>query len=490
MERTTKRFFCLLLCLAMMLGLMPIVAFAADTPIAGQYYVAGTGTLCGTDWHPCDPDNAMSKKDNTIWYKTYKNVAPGTYQLRVTDGTWNNSWYDDIPGADYGAGNYVLVIDDYSDVTVLFEYTSERVVVEITASPMDAPTEPTPSIPTTPGTTPVYCQAPDSWTKCYVYWWGGSESISWPGVLMEQYENGVWYYSVPSDLVGMGDGTSYSDYGIIFNNGDSLQTSNLVLPDDGRTEYLYESDLWIIPGSNTTGGDNTGIDNTGSTGTAAVYRVAGNAEWMGNWDPANNQGCLEEIANGVYEKTFRSVQPGNYELKVTRNGSWDECWGDGFNNYCFSVWKTCDIAVTFTLIDGVGTIDLKGDGVANSGSSSDCSHSFTIYMYNLDAKCGVDGTETAMCDRCPETDTRTAPGTALDHAFENGSCIHCGKGADLLGDVTDDGKVNIGDVARLYACVKGRSTLVANADITGDGEVTIIDVARLYACVKGSTENG
>ena len=40
-------------------------------------------------------------------------------------------------------------------------------------------------------------------------------------------------------------------------------------------------------------------------------------------------------------------------------------------------------------------------------------HSFTKYTYNNDAKAGVDGTETAKCDRCNATDTRTAAGTAL-----------------------------------------------------------------------------
>ena len=44
-------------------------------------------------------------------------------------------------------------------------------------------------------------------------------------------------------------------------------------------------------------------------------------------------------------------------------------------------------------------------------------HSFTKYQYNNDASCGEDGTETAICDRCDETDTRTATGTALSHSY-------------------------------------------------------------------------
>lgn len=42
-------------------------------------------------------------------------------------------------------------------------------------------------------------------------------------------------------------------------------------------------------------------------------------------------------------------------------------------------------------------------------------HSFTNYVYNNDATCTADGTETAKCDRCDETDTRTSIGSALGH---------------------------------------------------------------------------
>lgn len=42
-------------------------------------------------------------------------------------------------------------------------------------------------------------------------------------------------------------------------------------------------------------------------------------------------------------------------------------------------------------------------------------HSFTNYTYNNDATCKADGTETARCEGCEETDTRTAEGTKLSH---------------------------------------------------------------------------
>ena len=45
-------------------------------------------------------------------------------------------------------------------------------------------------------------------------------------------------------------------------------------------------------------------------------------------------------------------------------------------------------------------------------------HSFTNYAYNEDAKCGIDGTETAVCDHnCGESDTKTKAGSALQHDY-------------------------------------------------------------------------
>lgn len=53
-------------------------------------------------------------------------------------------------------------------------------------------------------------------------------------------------------------------------------------------------------------------------------------------------------------------------------------------------------------------------------------HSFTDYVYNNDATCTANGTETAKCDRCDETDTREKEDSMLEHNYENGTCTVCG----------------------------------------------------------------
>ena len=61
-----------------------------------------------------------------------------------------------------------------------------------------------------------------------------------------------------------------------------------------------------------------------------------------------------------------------------------------------------------------------------------------------------------------------------------------GEAGYLLGDITGEDKVNMGDVAKLYAHIKGTSILTEETgldrcDITGEGKVNMGDVAKLYA---------
>ena len=58
----------------------------------------------------------------------------------------------------------------------------------------------------------------------------------------------------------------------------------------------------------------------------------------------------------------------------------------------------------------------------------------------------------------------------------------------LLGDVTDDGKVNVFDVTRLrqyLAGVPGKTINADNADVTGDGKTNVFDVTRLRRYLAG-----
>ena len=61
----------------------------------------------------------------------------------------------------------------------------------------------------------------------------------------------------------------------------------------------------------------------------------------------------------------------------------------------------------------------------------------------------------------------------------------------VMGDLTGDGKLNIGDAARLYAHLRGNAPLtdaevLLRADMTGDGELNMGDVAKLYSTIRNA----
>lgn len=63
----------------------------------------------------------------------------------------------------------------------------------------------------------------------------------------------------------------------------------------------------------------------------------------------------------------------------------------------------------------------------------------------------------------------------------------------LKGDVTGDGKVNVGDTSRVYAHVKGTSKITDEyalkcADVSGDGKINVGDTSKIYAHVKGTSK--
>ena len=514
-----------------------------------SYYVAGSAGLCGAEWDPGFEGAKMTRGTDGLYTKLFKNVPAGEHQLKVTDGSWNNTWYDDQTGTDGGYDNYVLNLEAAADVKVVFDSVNEIVTVETgtfdepTNVPggetpdapggetpdapggetpdapggetPDAPGGETPDAPagdyylvgyingadygikddsankgdykfvngkvtveftadsyvvvkndagtyytteayteetsaklvadgdvennkmkapkgtltftlvenadgtltlsyaaggstttpggstttpggstttpggstTTPGgstTTPggnntnkpnlpkdnndsvltLWAKVPAAWTTVNAYTWDASnapQNGEWPGTAMTK--DGEWYKIVITNKVA----------NVIINNG-SDQTPDLKV-DSGKDLYVVVGDdkkATVYYADGTTAGGNN--DNMGSgeaadeniTGTQSNFRVVGNADWMGNWDPASDAGRMLEVSPGVYKQNFDNVQPGNYELKITQNGTWDKCWGDNGNNFCFSVSQACKITVTFTLNGEVGTISVKGIGITSA----------------------------------------------------------------------------------------------------------------------------
>ncbi len=132
------------------------VLFNADTkeisvkiePKAGAaeveftYTVAGEEALCGAEWDPSQ--NKMAKNADGLYEITFENIAAGSYQCKVTDGSWGASW-----GGNGPSGNYVVDVAETSNVTVRFNADTKEITYSLSA-PGVTP-EPTPDVYTVAG---------------------------------------------------------------------------------------------------------------------------------------------------------------------------------------------------------------------------------------------------------------------------------------------------------------------------------------------------
>ena len=85
-----------------------------------------------------------------------------------------------------------------------------------------------------------------------------------------------------------------------------------------------------------------------------------------------------------------------------------------FTNYVYNNDATCTHNGTETAkCDGCNKTDTR------EVENSKLPHTFTNYESNGDATCTADGTETAKCDHCTNTDTRVEENSKLQHTFEN-----------------------------------------------------------------------
>lgn len=161
-------------------------------------------------------------------------------------------------------------------------------------------------------TTRVYCQAPEGWTNCYIHYWGGAET-SWPGVTMNQDENGIWYFEVPNEATGL-----------LFHNNAGAQTTDLTPPADDHVMYVFANNYWTT---------------YGKVEVFVEYFVAGVAGLCGvDWNPGAIENRMTENEDGTYSITYTGIAAGSYEMKVT-NGTWVACWGEAgtTNNYVINV---------------------------------------------------------------------------------------------------------------------------------------------------------
>ena len=113
-----RRLLCILTALALCLSLLPATALPAFAE-GESYRVAGVAELCGSLWDANDDNNLMTlNADTGLYEKTYTDVRPGEYPIKVVETLSDESqnWYGDAQD-----GNFVIYVSAACDVTVTFD---------------------------------------------------------------------------------------------------------------------------------------------------------------------------------------------------------------------------------------------------------------------------------------------------------------------------------------------------------------------------------
>ncbi len=89
-----------------------------------DYYVAGEPELTTAGWDP--KGVGMELQEDGTYKVTFADIPAGTYQWKVTDGTWNNEFGES--GKIYGGANQSFTTTADSDVTIMFNPATQIAV--------------------------------------------------------------------------------------------------------------------------------------------------------------------------------------------------------------------------------------------------------------------------------------------------------------------------------------------------------------------------
>lgn len=92
-----------------------------------NYYVAGSEELCGVAWDPAAEENMMTLNEETGLYEIVLSVwYAGTYEYKVTTGSWETPSYGPAEGGNYSVEVYVP-----GEVTITFNPETTEVTCDV-----------------------------------------------------------------------------------------------------------------------------------------------------------------------------------------------------------------------------------------------------------------------------------------------------------------------------------------------------------------------
>lgn len=297
MKFTNKRLVSILLCLAMVLAVLPMAVFAADTTTVYYYNASNWSTVSVHYW-----GSALTA--DTTW--------PGVAATDLGNGYWSIEVPSDLIGKEgiifnntTGAQTSNLTIpttgENCFDGSNWIVYTGEELDVTI-----------------------------NYYLRGGMNAWGADDSN-------KMTDNGDGTYSITMSLTA---GTYEYKVGTADWSWGCPAQGNQTLVLDADCDVTFTLDL----AANTLVATGDGI------GEPPVveydYYVAGSAGLCGaEWDPAGCQ--MTEQADGTYAITIENVAAGSYEYKIT-TGSWETpAYGYDGNNMALNLEVSANVTITF-----------------------------------------------------------------------------------------------------------------------------------------------
>lgn len=102
-----------------------------------DYYVAGSSSLCGSNWSNNDANNKMTLTDG-VYVKSYANVPAGSHEFKITNGTWDDgtskgAWCVDAststPGYT-GSDNISFTLLNATNITISYNESTDKITLK------------------------------------------------------------------------------------------------------------------------------------------------------------------------------------------------------------------------------------------------------------------------------------------------------------------------------------------------------------------------
>ena len=373
-----KRVVAIGLALIICLSAMAVLVCAAPETL-NSLAIVGEGIPGVAIWDPADPNGDMQETSESVFTRMITFDTPGSMKFKVAGNDyWDDRWnFGGTTGGEEivlgekmdlfcasASCDLTLTVDDPGDYLITVDLTpmaqggaatilvEEDGVPEPPQEPTTAPTEPTEPEPTEPigETRTLTVEIPDNWPTVYAYTWEPFTLGDFPGTQMQKISDNTYEYQIDASMINL-----------VLNNGVvSAQTCDIRLPVSGDVRIRVNDDCsyTILEEPN----DRAPIPPVPPI-IVSNYRVVGNADWLGNWDPAFDGGRMYELGDECYRVVFGDVAPGTYEIKITKDGIWDGAYGaENGQNFVFTVSHKCNITIDLTIKDGQGVIEVYGLG--------------------------------------------------------------------------------------------------------------------------------